>query len=93
MNGSDSPPVRDSDSINSQQCDSAQRKSLRLGPALKQVYRHVVAAWLVVLVTLCSMSPTRFVTADEGLDDYNVAVSLFNQSRWKPAADSSVSFW
>lgn len=47
---------------------------------------------LVMIAAMISMSFPSLVRADEGLDDYNVAVSMFNQSRWKPATEQFRQF-
>ncbi|WP_010585175.1 tetratricopeptide repeat protein [Schlesneria paludicola] len=54
--------------------------------------RSVTVRTLILLVAMSWMSLSCIARADEGLDDYNVAVSLFNQSRWKPATEQFRQF-
>ena len=50
--------------------------------------------WLAVLLFVSALlsSVPGSVAADEGLDTYNVAVSLYNQKRWTPAAEQFREF-
>ena len=57
------------------------------------IYFHQFRRCVVLLLMiLFSQSNVISIRADEGTDDYNLAISLFNQSRWKQAAEQFRKF-
>ncbi len=52
-----------------------------------------ICRWMITLLFIAAIHlPTLDAQADEGLDDYNVAVSLYKRSRWKQATEEFQRF-
>ncbi len=61
-------------------------------PHLNRQWRFLGRCAVVFVTLLLGQSLLLPAHADEGLDDYNLAISLFNQQRWKPAAEQFRTF-
>lgn len=70
--------------------NTIQRLSLKKPAVL--VGRHLRALLAVLLLLGMVLSPDSAARADEATDDYNLAISLFNQDRMKAAADQFRDF-
>ena len=68
---------------------SRDRQAKLNGLGLGRVLRIWIFAFLAASIGLSAVNVAR---ADTGLDDYNLALSLLIQGRWKPSADQFREF-